>query len=399
MSEVEVDLEAQEKRDWFHRKASVIAETHESAMTQKQKEEFDKAIEMVKGSQLVIPEQPLGKGFLRRQGWLLPQEDLEQLHWLEQLIHSYQFQLCMIILLCLDVVFVIGELVLEVEICRYNGNSSSSHRRSGGGGEPAWMTDLSTTLRWMSVAILFIFAVEIMLLMIVMGKRFWKNGFLILDFVVVVSSIVLDFTLHHSEESGLIVFLRFWRFVRIMHGIYMSEHEGSQHATELAKHSIDLLLSVNNRLRKALKELTRAQECGLDHLLEEMHKLPPSTNLNDVLTHPEHPLMLVFTKLKERDAEIYALQKDLKRFIAKDPEGLDVHYETYREHLGDEKDELQRLRQKVDAMADGPEKQAAMLEMKEKQAKIQKHASQVAAIEQLNGGEEPVPNKDHSDQV
>ena len=129
----EVDLPAQgsvASSDLVQKAKDVVELYH--PMSDQEAENFQKAIRQLREAEMNEHE----TGILTRQGYLGEKTIEEMSHhtWLENFIHGNSFQIFLIVLLCLDVVCVIGELVLEVEICRYNG-FESSHRRSGGGGE------------------------------------------------------------------------------------------------------------------------------------------------------------------------------------------------------------------------------------------------------------------------
>ena len=233
------------------------------------------------------------------------------------------------------------------------------------------MTNMSIALRWMSLSILFIFGAEILTLLCLMRKRFFENGFLILDFFIVGASISLDFLFHHSEESGLIVFLRFWRFVRVAHGIYMSEHEGTVKNSELAKHSIDLLLKVNKEMRSALKSLTTDEEVSIDALETEMHNCHC---FKEVIGDPSHPVTSILKKLRQRDGEIYQLQKELKRFVTTDKIGVDVQYQGLDDDMVHrEEAEAEGIRETITHTQDNEEKKELERKLKALDVKIKKH--------------------------
>jgi len=79
-----------------------------------------------------------------------------------------------------------------------------------------------------SFAIIIIFALEIVLLLIGMGSSFFCNFFYVLDFVVVGTTIAFDFIFHEGAEDNILIILRMWRFVRIIHGVYAAEFEDNE---------------------------------------------------------------------------------------------------------------------------------------------------------------------------
>merc|ERR1712166_1221482 len=86
LKEVDVDLESNAKpaNDWFHKdlasKASMVAKSHQGVMSAEEHANFEAAVASVSSSKLVIPNKPMGGGFLRRQGWLLPLLSVPSVH-------------------------------------------------------------------------------------------------------------------------------------------------------------------------------------------------------------------------------------------------------------------------------------------------------------------------------
>jgi len=83
-----------------------------------------------------------------------------------------------------------------------------------------------------SVAILCIFLLHHLFLLVSNGIKFLKNSIFVLDFVVVVASIVFElaYTEAGTLSLGVVILFRTWRFVRIGHGVHELDkhhHEGS----------------------------------------------------------------------------------------------------------------------------------------------------------------------------
>lgn len=89
----------------------------------------------------------------------------------------------------------------------------------GGSCNIAMAKKIAGTCRWISISILFFFAIELIFKVLIAPKAFFKHLGHIFDFVVIFGSIVLEFTLHHSV-GGLLIFFRSWRFIRIAHAMY-----------------------------------------------------------------------------------------------------------------------------------------------------------------------------------
>jgi len=87
-----------------------------------------------------------------------------------------------------------------------------------------------------SMAIIYIFALEIVLLNIGMGPiKFFTNCFYVLDFVVIALTIALHFIFHDQPADDLLVLLRLWRFTRIIHGVYAATEEYHEEEEEQEK--------------------------------------------------------------------------------------------------------------------------------------------------------------------
>jgi len=106
-----------------------------------------------------------------------------------------------------------------------------------------------------SITILVLFLVEIMLKFWVKPKEFLGNKFMVVDALIVVVSLLIDTVVtwyvmsHSSRETAeenrgtltlvvaVLLFVRLWRVVRIVHGLLNYIHEHSKHTSKLqAKH-------------------------------------------------------------------------------------------------------------------------------------------------------------------
>eukprot|EP00966_Prymnesium_polylepis_P059634 1382729-Prymnesium_polylepis.1 len=100
---------------------------------------------------------------------------------------------------------------------------------------------------YVSVTILGAFAVELVLLMCVLGLHFARQPLYMLDAAVVGTALVVEVYLRghghnpSGELAGLLIFARSWRFVRIGHGLSTSVHEaGHKHVEEMEHHIKEL---------------------------------------------------------------------------------------------------------------------------------------------------------------
>ncbi|XP_069877647.1 voltage-gated hydrogen channel 1-like isoform X3 [Dipodomys merriami] len=128
---------------------------------------------------------------------------------LRRLFISHRFQVVVICLVILDALLVLAELLLDLKIIQADKNNYAP-----------WV------FHYMSIAILFLFMVEVFLKIFVFHLEFFHHKFEILDTIVVVVSFVLDIVLlfreHEFEALGLLILLRLWRVARIINGIIIS---------------------------------------------------------------------------------------------------------------------------------------------------------------------------------
>eukprot|EP00747_Dinoflagellata_sp_TGD_P163267 gnl/TRDRNA2_/TRDRNA2_181759_c0_seq1.p1 gnl/TRDRNA2_/TRDRNA2_181759_c0~~gnl/TRDRNA2_/TRDRNA2_181759_c0_seq1.p1 ORF type:complete len:319 (-),score=56.94 gnl/TRDRNA2_/TRDRNA2_181759_c0_seq1:267-1223(-) len=107
-----------------------------------------------------------------------------------------------------------------------------------------------------SIAILCIFVVELSIKLAANPPEFCGNPFHVLDFVIVVLSLVVDtfvmwYIHEHAEQMRdktadvetimvLLICCRIWRVVRIVHGIFEITHSHHEHTEELKRHVEEL---------------------------------------------------------------------------------------------------------------------------------------------------------------
>ena len=127
------------------------------------------------------------------------------------------------------------------------------------------MHELAHALHYFSLAILFVFAVEIAVLIVALGLcDFMSHFFYVLDFSIVYLSIIFDLTLH-GQGFKVLVFLRFWRFARVLHGWFMiiwekgQEQEKEKTKAENEKHS-NLVASLVGALHVLRSEISLHQK-------------------------------------------------------------------------------------------------------------------------------------------
>jgi hypothetical protein len=110
---------------------------------------------------------------------------------------------------------------------------------------PAGWVYTKETLFWITISILLIFLFEAFVEMATLGKLYWKQVFLVLDFAVVSISLALELFFHFAasgldleEIVALLILIRLWRFVRIGHGVVEVASEITSTAYEPLFHYI-----------------------------------------------------------------------------------------------------------------------------------------------------------------
>jgi len=103
-------------------------------------------------------------------------------------------------------------------------------------------------LFYVSVAILIIFEVELLTLLAILKRDFFKGILHVLDLLVVTMSLVIEIATHNTGVGALIIF-RIWRFIRVGHGLYMTEeniHKEEQGHVEKYVSELQEILKENN---------------------------------------------------------------------------------------------------------------------------------------------------------
>eukprot|EP00923_Selenidium_pygospionis_P060029 GHVN01105692.1.p1 GENE.GHVN01105692.1~~GHVN01105692.1.p1 ORF type:complete len:235 (-),score=7.77 GHVN01105692.1:138-761(-) len=122
--------------------------------------------------------------------------------------------------------------------CHYNGNEHALHIAH-------------TVLFSLTIIILSVFEIELFLLILCLGRLFFRHCFYVLDLSIVTTSIVLEIVLrviHYdvlAQLTGILIIARVWRFVRIGHGI-------AEATIEMSSQRFYQVVSYNERLEELL---------------------------------------------------------------------------------------------------------------------------------------------------
>jgi len=103
-------------------------------------------------------------------------------------------------------------------------------------------------LFYVSVAILIIFEVELLTLLAILKRDFFKGILHVLDLLVVTISLVIEIATRNTGVGAFIIF-RIWRFIRVGHGLYMTDekiHDEEQEHVEKYVSELQEILKENN---------------------------------------------------------------------------------------------------------------------------------------------------------
>ncbi|GAB5364265.1 hypothetical protein AAMO2058_000955000 [Amorphochlora amoebiformis] len=155
-------------------------------------------------------------------------------------LHNAAVQDFLTFLLLLDIICVVSEILIE-------------HYSQEGIEVPE---DLELGLKYTSLSILITFCVEIFLYIVAKGLDFFTEPLEVFDMFIVAGSLYQD-VVYEEATGGLLMLLRVWRFGRIFHGVWATEHERC--ATRIRQ-----LESKVRYLRKKNKQL-ESQKVNLLH--------------------------------------------------------------------------------------------------------------------------------------
>jgi len=197
---------------------------------------------------------------------------------LKQFMATNLFQICIIILVILDCVFVILEVVIDL------GALYSYH----GGPESGWALFFHVT----SFLILNIFLIEFGLKLYVYQREFFSHKLEIFDAVVVLVAWCLDVALLVIDERTavisiqLLIILRLWRVARVINGIVQgvvnrnrAKLKKQKDAQSTLAAEVDQLKLANSKLEEELTHLrTVARKYGVPESSLQRYRTTSSCN-------------------------------------------------------------------------------------------------------------------------
>lgn len=172
-----------------------------------------------------------------------------------------RFQIAIICLVILDALFVLCQILLDLEIIKPDEHHIAPQ-----------------VFHYLSLAVLTFFVVEILGKLYAYRLEFFHHKFEILDAVVVIISFVIDivYIAHENifQAVGLLILLRLWRVARIINGIIVS-------IKKTAEEKITKLKAANHALSETVQQLQqqcKQKEDEIDRLqnLLQQHKIFPT---------------------------------------------------------------------------------------------------------------------------
>ncbi|CAG2109349.1 unnamed protein product [Medioppia subpectinata] len=144
-------------------------------------------------------------------------------HNLQLLLHSYRFQIFIVVLVVIDCIVVVTESLIDLQI--YRNEYNTTHTRDISEYHKT-AHSISEVLQYISIAILVIFTIEIVLKVFAFRCEFFKNPFELFDAIIVITSLGLDIIFSQNADMkryiSLMIVLRLWRVIRVVHGIIIS---------------------------------------------------------------------------------------------------------------------------------------------------------------------------------
>jgi len=120
-----------------------------------------------------------------------------------------------------------------------------------------------------SIVIVYIFAVEICILLVALGFSFFFHPFYVLDLFVVGGTIFLQAWFVGEPADNFLNLLRLWRFVRIIHGVYADVYEGKHSA--MAAHHERVKIERENDFKEFFN--VQAQDWAMNYKKKHLDKL------------------------------------------------------------------------------------------------------------------------------
>jgi len=138
---------------------------------------------------------------------------------------------------------------------------------------------INLALHWVTVAILILFAMELLLVIFAYGLHIFRKPFYLIDIVVVTGSLIFDIVLWTLQQNydydfiaGFVLLLsRGWRVVRIVHGVIVGIEEKTKENKKRLEDSIKTLKKQNEELSEIIKKQNETMQ-GYKDELDSIHR-------------------------------------------------------------------------------------------------------------------------------
>ncbi|CAG2230854.1 HV1 [Mytilus edulis] len=191
----------------------------------------------------------------------------------EYVLNTSKFQIVIVCLVILDCLFVIAELLIDMEIITLPNHHANV---------------APMVFHYCSLAVLSLFIIEIIIRICALRLKFFKHKLEMFDAIIVIVSFVLDIVFRKNEgpESGLglLVVLRLWRVTRILNGIVLT-----------VKKQAEKKLQRERRLRQACEqELTKYREycTAQEQEIELLRGLLRKHGIEDITRIDRQPIVV-----------------------------------------------------------------------------------------------------------
>jgi hypothetical protein len=233
---------------------------------------------------------------------LVPQhaESIAKSHWrvrLGHMLESHRAHMIVMGLVVLDLIAVFGEVMLT-NVCGVEREKAEARIADDASAEAhdalrreerihAWEGGLHK----LSIAIVVALLAYVAGLLIAFGPKFFGKVWYVLDAVVLIVTLILEYTLS-DDSSGFLPAILSWRLLRIMHGFFVTEESSTTEVLALRKrlHAVRCMaLWTEGDDNAALLKRLKAIDDLCDLAQEDVNFSPDALSLEAVQLQP--PLM------------------------------------------------------------------------------------------------------------
>ncbi|NP_001088875.1 voltage-gated hydrogen channel 1 isoform X1 [Xenopus laevis] len=181
---------------------------------------------------------------------------------LKWLLSSHKFQIVIICLVILDALFVLVEVLLDLELLA----EKVDHI-------------IPEIFHYLSISVLTFFILEIAGKLYAFRLEFFHHKFEVFDAAIVVISFIIDIVYISREDIfnavGLLILLRLWRVARIVNGVIVSVKTRAEEKMHKLKEQKGSLLEKVAQLEQQCAQ--QEQEIGRLHKLLQEHNVFPAS--------------------------------------------------------------------------------------------------------------------------